>query len=100
MNWRITIIKYKKASREIPKEHRRYSIAVGYIKKWETMWQEITWTRKEFTFDWGCTDDKMIRDYANIAWVKYFKGQPKQILIYLGDELKFGKDNLDKFYFS
>ncbi len=98
MQWKITITRFKKVSKEIPKEQRRYSLAVGYVKKWEKMWTTIT--TKEFTFDWGNTDDKMIKDYGNIAWMKYFKGQPRQILIYLGGELKYGKDNLNKFYFS
>jgi len=100
MNWKITITKYKKVSKEIPKEQRRYSIAVGYVKKWAKVWQGMNWSTKEFTFDWGCTNDKMIKDYANVAWMKYFKGQPRQILVYLGGELKYGKDNLNKFYFS
>ena len=98
MWWKITITKYKKLSKEIPKEQRRYSIAVGYVKKWAKVWQGIT--TKEFTFDWEDTSEKRIKEYANTAWRLYFKNQPKQILIYLGDELKYGKDNLNKFYFS
>ncbi len=96
MDWKITITRYRKASKEIPKAERRYSAAVGYMKKWEKMWTPVE--TKEFTYDWGKLDDTEIKHYANIAW-NVFMGQPKQVLIFLGDELRYGKDNLKKFYF-
>ena len=97
INWKITISKYKKASKEIPKAERRYSIAVGYMKKWEDMWTVAT--SKSFTFEVGFKDDERIKGKANILWSQHFKGQPKQVLIFLDGELKYGRDNLDKFMF-
>lgn len=98
MDWKITISSYKKKSKEIPKEFRRYSIAVGYVKKWEKMWHAIT--TKNFKYPWATTSEKQIMDYANILWAGHFKRQPRQVLIFLGDELKFGRDNLDKYRFT
>ncbi len=97
MNWKIIITRYRKASKEIPKDQRRYSAAVGYMKKWEKMW--ATSGIKSYKYPWGSTSKEQIKDYANILWMEHFKGKPRQVLIFLGDELKFGKDNLDKFYF-
>lgn len=97
MEWKITISRYKKKSKEIPKENRRYSIAVGYVKKWEKMW--TVQSSVSYKYDWAKTSEDQIREYANIQWAEHFKGQPRQVLIFLGDELKFGKDNLDKYFF-
>ncbi len=97
MNWKITITRYRKASKEIPKEERRYSAAVGYMKKWADMW--TTSGTQVFKYPWVTTSNEQIKDYANILWMEHFKGQPRQVLIFLGDELRYGKDNLKKFYF-
>lgn len=96
MNWKITISRYKKKSKEIPKEFRRYSIAVGYVKKWEKMWHVIE--TKSFEFPW--LDDDIIKAKARELGNTYFKNQPKQVLIYFRGELVYGKDNLFKFYFK
>lgn len=96
MSWKITITRYRKASKEIPKAERRYSAAVGYMKKWEEMW--IVGHSKSYTFPVWCDDDA-IKVYANSIWARHFKGQPRQVLIFLGDELVYGKDNLNKYYF-
>lgn len=97
MEWKITISRYRKKSSEIPKENRRYSIAVGYVKKWEKMWTATT--TKEFKFNWAVTSDGQIKAHANDIWKGHFKGQPRQVLIFLDGELMFGKDNLDKYFF-
>ncbi len=98
MNWKITITRYRKKSVDIPKAERRYSAAVGYIKKWAEMWTVTT--TKEFKFNWAVTSDGQIKAHANDIWKGNFKGQPRQVLIFLGDELRFGKDNLDKYRFT
>ncbi len=98
MQWKITITRYRKTSKTIPKGERRYSAAVGYMKKWAEMWKPLG--TKAFKYPWVTTDNEQIKGYANILWMEHFKGQPRQVLIFLGDELRYGKDNLDKYMFK